>query len=191
MVPPLVEKALALTERLGFERSCRPEVGRLLHVLAASRGRERVAEIGTGTCVGAAWIVSALPPQTPFFTTELDEARAAAARELFAADENVHVLEGDWRELLPPEAPFDLVFYDAAKQLRPQEDGELVAGLLAPGGIAVLDDLTPGFAGAGSRARLLARPSGPGRDGDLDDAGIRSDSGGSPIAATGFGASCR
>lgn len=159
MVPPLVEKALALTERLGFERSCRPEVGRLLHVLAASRGRERVAEIGTGTCLGAAWIVSALPPHTPFFTTEIDEARAAAARELFAADENVHVLEGDWRELLPPEAPFDLVFYDATKQLRPREDGELVAGLLAPGGIAVLDDLTPGFAGPDPvREFWLGRP---------------------------------
>ena len=146
MAPPLVDKALALTESLGFERSCRPEVGRLLHVLAASRGRERVAEIGTGTCVGAAWIVSALPPQTPFFTAENDAERAAAARELFAADENVHVLEGDWRELLPPESPFDLVFYDATKQLRPREDGELVAGLLAPRGMAVLDDLTPGFA---------------------------------------------
>ena len=159
MVPPLVEKALALTERLGFERSCRPEVGRLLHVLAASRGRERVAELGTGTCVGAAWIVSALPPQTPFFTTEIDGPRAAAAREFFIADENVHVLEGDWRELLPPESPFDLVFYDAMKQLRPQEDGELVVGLLASGGIAVLDDLTPRFAGPDPvREFWLGRP---------------------------------
>ena len=159
MVPPLVEKALALTERLGFERSSRPEVGRLLHVLAASRGRGRVAEIGTGTCVGAAWIVSALPPQTPFFTTEIDGPRAAAARELFTADENVHVLEGDWRELLPPESPFDLVFYDAMKQLRPQADGELVVGLLAPGGIAVLDDLTPRFAGPDPvREFWLGRP---------------------------------
>ena len=159
MVPPLVEKALALTERLGFERSCRPEVGLLLHVLAASRGRERVAEIGTGTCVGAAWIVSALPPHTPFFTTEIDGSLAAAARELFTADENVHVLEGDWRELLPPESPFDLVFYDATKQLRPQEDGELVTGLLAPGGIALLDDLTPGFAGPDPvREFWLGRP---------------------------------
>ena len=159
MVPPLVEKALALTERLGFEKSCRPEVGRLLHVLAASRGRDRVAEVGTGTGVGAAWIVSALPPQTPFFTTELDAERAAAGRELFAADENVHVLEGDWRELLPPEAPFDLVFYDAAKQLRPREDGELVVGLLAPGGVALLDDLTPGYAGPDPvREFWLGRP---------------------------------
>ncbi|MGZ8783237.1 MAG: O-methyltransferase [Gaiellaceae bacterium] len=147
MVPPLVERALALAERAGSGGSCLPEVGRLLHVLAAERGRERVAEIGTGSGVGAAWIVSALPPRTPFFTTEIDAGRAAAARELFAADESVHVLEGDWRALLPPEAPFDLVFYDAAKRLRPREDGERVVGLLAPGGIAVLDDLTAGFAG--------------------------------------------
>lgn len=143
MVPPLVERALALTEGLRFERSCTEEVGRLLHVLAASRGRERVAEIGTGTCVGAAWIVSALAPQIPFFTSELDAERAAAATALFADDTNVHVLAGDWRELLPPEAPFDLVFFDADKQARPQEDGELVLGLLGPGGIVVLDDLTP------------------------------------------------
>ena len=143
MVPPLVERALALAEAQGFERSCSPEVGRLLHALAASRGRERVAEIGAGTGVGAAWIVSALPPRVPFFTTELDEGRAAAVTELFADDENVRVLAGDWRELLPAEAPFDLVFFDAAKQLRPREDGELAAGMLAPGGIAVLDDLTP------------------------------------------------
>jgi predicted O-methyltransferase YrrM len=148
VLPPLVERALALTERLGFERSCIPEVGRLLHVLAAARGRARVAEIGTGTGVGAAWILSALPPEVPFFTAELDDERAAAAAELFRDDPQVRVLEGDWRELLPPEAPFDLVFFDAAKQLRPREDGELVIGLLAPGGVAVLDDLTPGRPGA-------------------------------------------
>ena len=148
MVPPLVERALALAEAHGFERSCDPEVGRLLHVLAGSRGRERVAEIGAGTGVGAAWIVSALPPHVPFLTTELDPVRAAAVAELFAGDANVRVLAGDWRETLPPEAPFDLLFFDAAKQLCPQEDGELVAGLLAPRGIAVLDDLTPGRADA-------------------------------------------
>lgn len=147
MVPPLVERALALAAELGFERSCTEDVGRLLHVLAASRGRERVAEIGTGAGVGAAWIVSALAPQTPFFTAEIDPQRAAAASALFADDSNVRVLAGDWREVLPPEAPFDLVFFDAAKQARPREDGERVVGMLAPGGIAVLDDLTPGRPG--------------------------------------------
>lgn len=147
MVPPLVERALALAAEHRFERSCAPEIGRLLQVLAGSRGRGRVAEIGAGTGVGAAWIVSALAPEVPFFTTELDAARASAVADLFADDPNVRVLAGDWRELLPREAPFDLVFFDAAKHLRPREDGELVVGLLAPGGLAVLDDLTPGVAG--------------------------------------------
>ena len=142
MLPPLVRRALELERQQGFERSCAPEVGRLLHVLAASRGRTRVAEIGTGAAVGAAWLVSALAPDVPFFTAELDEGRAEAARELFRGDANVHVLAGDWRETLPPEAPFDLLFFDAAKHLRPREDGELAIGLLAPGGLAVLDDLT-------------------------------------------------
>jgi predicted O-methyltransferase YrrM len=142
VLPPLVRRALALERELGFERSCTPEVGRLLHVLAGARGRSRVAEVGAGAGVGAAWIVSALAPDVPFVTSELDAARAAAVAELFADDPNVRVLEGDWRETLPAEAPFDLLFFDAAKHLRPREDAELAIGLLAPGGLAVLDDLT-------------------------------------------------
>ena len=153
MLPPLVSRAMELAGRLGFERSCSAETGRLLHALAGARGRTRVAELGTGSGVGAAWIVSALPPEVPFFTAELDPERAAAARELFAGDANVHVLEGDWREVLPPEAPFDLVFFDAAKHAAPAADAPLVQGLLAPGGIAVLDDLTPGRAVEGDPVR--------------------------------------
>ena len=141
--PPLVRRALALERELGFERSCIPEVGLLLHVLAAQRGRRRVGELGTGCGVGAAWIVSALPPEVPFVTVELDETRARAAAELFAADENVSVLHGDWHELMPPQAPFDLLFTDSGKQ-HPEVDGEDVVGLLAPGATIVMDDLTPG-----------------------------------------------
>jgi predicted O-methyltransferase YrrM len=141
--PLLVARALALERELGFERSSIRQVGRLLQVLAAQRGRTRVGELGTGCGVGAAWIVSALPPTVPFVTVELDETLALAAAELFAADENVHVLQGDWHELMPREAPFDLLFLDSGKQ-HPELDGEDVIGLLAPGGTIVMDDLTPG-----------------------------------------------
>jgi len=136
--PPLVVRALALAESLGFEKSCRPEDGALLHVLAARRGIIRAAEIGTGAGVGAAWIVSALPPQTPFFTAEFDPDLAARAAELFAADPNVTVLAGPWRATLPREAPFDLLFVDAHDA---KDDVDASIGLLAPGGTAVLDDL--------------------------------------------------
>jgi predicted O-methyltransferase YrrM len=144
--PPLVARALALERKLGFERSSIREVGRLLHVLAAQRGRARVGELGTGCGVGAAWIVSALPPRVPFVTVELDETRARAAAGLFVADENVRVLQGDWHELMPSEAPFDLLFLDSGKQ-HPEVDGEDVIGLLAPGATIVMDDLTPGRPG--------------------------------------------
>ena len=140
MVPPLVERALKLAERTGFTRSCSEETGRLLQVLAGQRGRTRVGEIGTGCGVGSAWILSALDPETAFVTIELDTGRAAAAGQLFAADENATVLQGEWRGLLPAEAPFDLLFADGGKA---KWDDELL-GLLAPGGTLFLDDLTPG-----------------------------------------------
>lgn len=140
-MPPLVERALARAEEHGVESSCRPEAGALLHVLAARRGIVRAAEIGTGAGVGAAWIVSALPPQTPFFSAELDQGLAAVAAELFASDPNVTVTAGPWRASLPPEAPFDLLFVDASDA---KDDVDAVVGLLAPGGTAVLDDFSGG-----------------------------------------------
>jgi predicted O-methyltransferase YrrM len=142
-----VARALKLERELGFARSSIPEVGRLLHVLAGQRGRARAGEIGTGAGVGAAWIVSALPPAVPFVTVEQDAELAAAAAGLFADDENVTVLEGDWHEVMPPEAPFDLMFYDGGGKQSPERDGKQVVGLLAPGGTVVLDDLTPGRPG--------------------------------------------
>jgi predicted O-methyltransferase YrrM len=145
--PPLVGRALELERALGFTHSSIPEVGRLLHLLAAQRGRTRVGELGTGCAVGAAWIVSALPPTVPFVTVELDETLARASAELFADDENVRVLHGDWHELMPPEAPFDLLFYDGGGKQQPELDGEQVVGLLAPGATIVMDDLTPGRPG--------------------------------------------
>ncbi len=143
MLPPLVDRALALAERHGFGKSCSVETGRLLHVLAGQRGRTRVAEIGTGCGVGAAWMLSALAPDAAFVTVELDAERAAVAAGLLAGDEHARVLQGDWREVLPPEAPFDLLFADGGKAKAHEE----IVGLLATGGTLVLDDLTPGRAG--------------------------------------------
>ncbi len=141
MVPPLVEKALAEAARTGFTRSCSPETGRLLQVLAGGRGIERVAEIGTGSGVGSAWLLSALDPDVTFFTVELDEERAAAAADLLAEDAAATVLRGDWRDVLADEAPFDLLFADGGRAKYHEE----LLGLLAPGGMLVLDDLTPGY----------------------------------------------
>jgi predicted O-methyltransferase YrrM len=128
-----------------FERSSIPEIGRLLSVLAAARPRGRFAEIGTGCGVGSAWIADALGPEASLVTVELDADRAAAADRLFADYPSVRVVHGDWHEVLPPAGPFDLLFFDGGHWKRgdvPAESTQALS-LVAPGGIVLIDDLTP------------------------------------------------
>jgi predicted O-methyltransferase YrrM len=144
-VPNLVHRAEALATAMRFDRSSIPEVGRLLAMLTAARPRGRVAEIGTGCGVGSAWIASALAPEAALVTVESDEERAAAAGRLFAEQPNVRVLHGDWHVLLPPEAPFDLVFFDGGYWKRGDVPAESEAALelVAAGGTVVVDELAP------------------------------------------------
>jgi predicted O-methyltransferase YrrM len=144
----LVGRARRLAEEMQFERSSIPEVGRLLAALAASRPRGRLAEIGTGTGVGAAWIVSAMGPEASFVTVEADTDRAAACARLLSGSSTVRVLHGDWHEVLPPEAPFDLLFYDGGgwKRSPPAQmraESERALELVTPGGLVAMDNLTP------------------------------------------------
>jgi predicted O-methyltransferase YrrM len=130
-----------------------PEVQRLVATLVASKPGGRVAEIGTSYGDGAVAIAAALPAGASFVTVELEPERAATARERLAGMA-AEVLEGDWRDVLPPRGPFDLVFADGGVAY------DRVADLLAPGGILVKDDLTPGGATEGdpTREALLRDP---------------------------------
>jgi predicted O-methyltransferase YrrM len=138
--PPLVGQALDLADRAGFTLSCADEVGRLLYVLVRQYQRGCIAEIGTGCGVGAAWMISALAPTATFVTVEIDDKRAAAVQALFADIPNVQVIKGDWREILAY-GPFVMLFADGAKaKLHAADD---LVGALQPGGLIVIDDLTP------------------------------------------------
>jgi predicted O-methyltransferase YrrM len=144
-LPALVHRAEALATAMRFEHSSIPEIGQLLAVLVAQRPRGRFAEIGTGCGVGAAWIAGALGAESTFVTVETDSERAAAVDRLFAEVPNVRVLLGDWHELLPPEAPFDLLFFDGGqwKSSNVRTESEQALALVAPAGTVVIDDLTP------------------------------------------------
>jgi len=146
--PELVERARRLAAEMQFKRSSIPEIGGLLATLAASRPAGRLAEIGTGTGMGAAWIVSAMGPEASFVTVEADDERAAACAGLFAGAPNVRVLCGNWHDVLPAEAPFDLLFFDGGgwkrsppAQMRAESGRAL--DLVVPGGVVVMDNLTP------------------------------------------------
>jgi predicted O-methyltransferase YrrM len=138
-LPPIVTRALDLSRREGFLRSCRHETGRLLATLAASR-EGTLAEFGTGCGVGSAWLTSSLRERARLVTAELDTSMAGKVQQLFADEQQVEVLAADW-SALTTYAPFSLLFVDSTE---PKQGGrDLVADLVEPGGMVVLDDFTP------------------------------------------------
>lgn len=151
-IPELVSHAIAIARRIGFPvtaqdaghgrgSASKAGTGRFLAVLAAGCLAGRIAELGTGAGIGSAWMASAMPADCTLVTTEIDRERAAAAAEVLAADPRIQVLPGDWAALLPPHAPFDLIFADSG--VRDQATFGHLVDMLTPGGRIVMDDVTP------------------------------------------------
>jgi predicted O-methyltransferase YrrM len=138
-VPDVVRRAFEVSRRRGFVSVCRNETGRLLAALAATR-EGTVAEFGTGSGVGTAWLRSGIRPGTRILSAELDPELADAAAELFRDDRTVEVVAADW-STLRDRGPFSLLFLDAREPKG--SDPDAVVDLVQPGGLVVLDDFTP------------------------------------------------
>jgi predicted O-methyltransferase YrrM len=121
-----------------------PDTGALLHTLARSCGARRILEIGTAIGYSTLWLATALPPDGALITMEYDGARAARARDHFAAagyGDRVSVIVGDATRFLHKVAgPFDLIFQDSDKKLYEPMLDRLV-DLLRPGGLLVADNI--------------------------------------------------
>jgi len=154
-IPALVDKAKRLADSLGFDNraegnragdvpdgasSCVDEVGSLLRTLATSVSTGVVGEIGSGAGVGSSWLASGLSKATRLVTVEIDERLSTAVRQHLDSYPNVLVLTGDWRDSFRDEGPFDLLFLDGGGD---RHSAEEVASLMRPGGMVVIDDLTP------------------------------------------------
>lgn len=139
-LPEIVARAFEVSRRAGYVSFCRNETGRLLATLATTRGGV-MAEFGTGTGVGTAWLRSGVRgSEARILTAELDPRLAHAAAEIFQDDPQVDVLSADW-STLTNKGPFSLLFVDSGQ---PEEVAvERIVDLVEPGGIVVLDDLTP------------------------------------------------
>ncbi len=138
-LPEIVSRAFEVSRQAGYASFCRNETGRLLATLAATRSGV-MAECGTGCGVGTAWLRSGARGDVRIVTAELDERLADGAAAIFRDDPSVEVLAADW-STLQDKGPFSLLFLDAD-----QPDGarvDLVADLVEPGGIVVVDDFVP------------------------------------------------
>jgi predicted O-methyltransferase YrrM len=117
-----------------------PEVQRLLAVLGAGK---RCAEMGTAYGEGAAAIASTA---VSLVTVERDSERVVAARERLAGLDNVELIEGDWRDVLPRRSPFEFLFLDSG-DWKEEPFRQRALDLVEPGGLLLKDDLTPDFPG--------------------------------------------
>jgi predicted O-methyltransferase YrrM len=138
-LPEVVRRAFDVSRRAGYVSFCRNETGRLLATLAATRAGT-LAEFGTGTGVGTAWLRSGVRPEARILTAELDPELAGAAAEIFADDPQVEVRAADW-DTIRDQGPFSLLYLDSGDPEAVRVDA--VAELVEQGGIVVLDDFTP------------------------------------------------
>ena len=131
------------TKRLGFAMASERDTGMLLRVLAATKPGGRFLELGTGTGLSACWLLDGMDADARLLTVDNDEAVLTVARENFGDDPRVTITCGDGAEILGSLAgeQFDLIFADAWPGKFSHLDNAL--GLLATGGIYVIDDLLP------------------------------------------------
>jgi predicted O-methyltransferase YrrM len=117
--------------------------GSLLRVLAASKPNGSVLELGTGTGMGAAWLLSGMDTSATLDTVDHDETVVTIARCYLGHDPRVrfHVSEGAAFLASVAGRQFDLIFADTWPGKFDHLDEALA--LLRPGGIYVGDDLLP------------------------------------------------
>jgi predicted O-methyltransferase YrrM len=139
-LPEVVARAAAIADRFDFHNSCAMAYVPLLQTLTAQVRGGVIGEMGTGAGIGTSWISLVLASDTRIVTIEIDEARSAAVRSLFAGDPRVAVVTGDALDIAA-HGPFDLLYCDAGPG-KISDQARTIA-MTKPGGLIYLDDLTP------------------------------------------------
>lgn len=131
------------TSASGFTMASDPQTGALLAALTASKPGGRILELGTGTGIGTAWLLSGMDAAATLDTVDVDEAVVAIARRHLGSDPRVtfHVLDGADFIARSPKARYDLIYADAWPGKFSHLDEALA--LLNVGGIYFIDDLLP------------------------------------------------
>jgi predicted O-methyltransferase YrrM len=154
--PPHLAVVQACSVALDFNMASERGTGNLLQVLAASKPGGRFLELGTGTGVATAWLLSGMDEHSTLISIDTDPNVQSVAREILGADPRLTLLTEDaetWLRIRaaavrPFPSPaidqpekFDLIFADAMPGKFIARDKALA--LVAPGGFYVVDDLLP------------------------------------------------
>lgn len=145
-VHPLPPKYLDILERsrtVGFNMPSDEATGGLLRCLVASKRSARVLELGTGTGLGASWLLDGMDKDSHLDSVESSDEYQKIAREFLSDDPRVSLICADGLSFLEgvTAETYDLIFADTwpgkyigfSHSLR----------TLSVGGILVLDDMLP------------------------------------------------
>ena len=141
--PEAVSSILDETARMKFGMASEPLVGALLRTLAASKPGGRFLELGTGTGVATAWLLSGMDNASTLVSVDSDENVQKVAAKALGHDRRLQLVHSGALEFLAtqPAECFDLVFADA---LPGKYEGLSDAlAVVSPGGFWIGDDLLP------------------------------------------------
>jgi predicted O-methyltransferase YrrM len=141
--PPQTSFIKEETSRLGFGMPSEPLAGALLRTLAASKPAGRFLELGTGTGIATAWLLSGMDAASTLVSVDTDAIVQTVAKQVLGDDPRLKLLLSDGLEYLHGQRPesFDLVFADA---MPGKYDGlEAALAVVRVGGFYVIDDMAP------------------------------------------------
>jgi predicted O-methyltransferase YrrM len=141
--PPALRQILECTQALNFNMASEPRTGALLRTLAASKPSGRLLELGTGTGIATAWLLSGMDAGSTLISVDTDAQVQAVAREFLGTDGRLTLIAEDGAAFLrrqPPES-FDLVFADAMPGKYEALDDALA--VVKSGGFYIIDDMLP------------------------------------------------
>jgi predicted O-methyltransferase YrrM len=140
----VLERARGRAEELGCV-PVQPGVGAALRVLAAALAARTVVEVGTGTGVGALWLLGGMPEDGVLTSIDIETEHQKAAREAFAeagiAPNRTRLISGPALDVMPrlTDGAYDLVVLDADKKEYADYLDQAIR-LLRPGGVLAFDN---------------------------------------------------
>jgi predicted O-methyltransferase YrrM len=142
-LPPELSSIKARTTEIQFSMASEPLVGALLRVLAASKPNGRFLELGTGTGIATAWLLSGMDAGSTLISVDNDGAVQQVASNSLPADGRLTLVTSGGLEYLRDQAPesFDFVFADAMPGK--YEGLEEALSVVKTGGFYVIDDMLP------------------------------------------------
>ena len=141
--PASLEQIAARSKNLDFGMASDPRTGALLAALVASKPSGSFLELGTGTGIATAWLLSGMDATSTLISVDVHPEFQAVAREVHGHDARLTLVLEDGIQFLHKQSPetFDLVFADAMPGKYESLDEALA--LVKPGGFYVIDDMLP------------------------------------------------